>query len=328
VSISRVLCILTSVALLAMICMSELYLVNERARFFCSWLCLLSMLVSENAPAVYATLHPQSETMLQRVRPTFYLILTNHVFLPHTRHANAFVATVVIVSIETFFTIFSRLKCDCEKYVLCFHRCFAVLTDLITRPLTANRPLIGRYAVADLLFYSNCALIGYFVSMMLEIANRRAFLAHRSSIETKFHLNQQLTQQNNLLDACIPRHLCARVKQDLGSALKEWRARRSYPCKPFNELYIEKHGDAIGRQTDRQSIGGHTRSIVSTIRYGVAVQSMYTHQVARRLLLLRLWTAESSAEPRLAYGQHRTRHVGHHTRCAREGQSSGGHANW
>ena len=79
--------------------------------------------------------------------------------------------------------------------------------------------------------------------MMLEIANRRAFLAHRSSIECKFHLNQQLTQQNNLLDACIPRHLCARVKHDLSSALKEWRARRSYPCKPFNELYIEKHAE-------------------------------------------------------------------------------------
>lgn len=73
------------------------------------------MLLSENAPAVYAMLHPFSRILLQRVRPTFYLILTNHVFLPHAKHMHAFAATLLIVSIESGLTVYSRIHSDCER---------------------------------------------------------------------------------------------------------------------------------------------------------------------------------------------------------------------
>lgn len=76
---------------------------------------------------------------------------------------------------------------------------------------------------------------------MLEAANRRAFLVYRSVIEGKFHLNNQLKQQDDLLNTCIPKHLSERVKQDLKQALFEFSINRNLPCKPFNELYIEKY---------------------------------------------------------------------------------------
>lgn len=78
---------------------------------------------------------------------------------------------------------------------------------------------------------------------MLEVANRRAFLVYRSYIEGKFHLNNQLNQQADLLYTCIPKHLSERVKNDLKQALFDFSVNRNLPCKPFNELYIEKFSD-------------------------------------------------------------------------------------
>lgn len=78
---------------------------------------------------------------------------------------------------------------------------------------------------------------------MLEVANRRAFLVYRSCIEGKFHLNNQLKQQDDLLHTCIPKHLSERVKQDLKQALLDFSINRNLPCKPFNELYIEKYNE-------------------------------------------------------------------------------------
>ena len=62
-------------------------------------------------------------------------------------------------------------------------------------------------------------------------------------VEGKFHLNNQLKQQDDLLNTCIPDHLTTRVKQDLKKALFEFSINRNLPCKPFNELYIEKYND-------------------------------------------------------------------------------------
>ena len=98
------------------------------------------------------------------------------------------------------------------------------------------------YTLADFLFHFTCALIGSFINKMLEVANRRAFLVYRSCIEGKFHLNNQLKQQDDLLHTCIPKHnLTERVKQDLKQALFDFAINRNLPCKPFNELYIEKY---------------------------------------------------------------------------------------
>lgn len=99
------------------------------------------------------------------------------------------------------------------------------------------------YTLADFIFHITCALIGYFINTMLEVANRRAFLVYRSCIEGKFHLNNQLKQQNDLLHTCIPKHLTERVKHDLKQALFDFEINRNLPCKPFNELYIEKYNE-------------------------------------------------------------------------------------
>lgn len=99
------------------------------------------------------------------------------------------------------------------------------------------------YTLADMIFHFTCALIGFFINTMLEVANRRAFLVYRSYIEGKFHLNNQLNQQADLLHTCIPKHLSERVKNDLKQALFDFSVNRNLPCKPFNELYIEKYNE-------------------------------------------------------------------------------------
>lgn len=98
------------------------------------------------------------------------------------------------------------------------------------------------YTLADMIFHLTCALIGFFINTMLEVANRRAFLVYRSYVEGKFHLTNQMKQQDDLLHTSIPKHLSERVKDDLKQALFDFHINRNnLPCKPFNELYIEKY---------------------------------------------------------------------------------------
>lgn len=92
---------------------SELYLQQTKSRIACSLLTLILIFTCEYSPSVYGMLHPTSALLLQRIRPTYFLILSNHVFLPHAKPRHAFYCTAVIVSIETGLTIYSRLNSEC-----------------------------------------------------------------------------------------------------------------------------------------------------------------------------------------------------------------------
>lgn len=96
---------------------SELYLQQTVSRVFCSLLTLILIFVCEYSPSVFAMIHPQSALLLQRVRPIYFLILSNHVFLPHARPRHAFYCTAIIILIETGLTIYSRIDSEYAGYV-------------------------------------------------------------------------------------------------------------------------------------------------------------------------------------------------------------------
>lgn len=175
------------------------------------------MIMSEHGGALFALTEEQNVYPVQRIRPTFYLIITNHVFLPFPSRIYACFGTVAIVALELTLTIISRIQSDCQsRFIL-------------------------RYAIADTIFYSVGAFIGFFLTFLLEIADRKAFLDHRRCVESKFKLDYEKGQQDALLNSCLPRHLIERVRNDLKVLINRKDQCLQTRQKPFNELYVEKY---------------------------------------------------------------------------------------
>lgn len=105
--------ILINVLLLVFMLRSELYLRRPKSRILCSLLTLTLAFVCEYTPAVYGVVHEPSKQLLQRIRPTYFLILSNHVFLPYAKSRHAFYSTGTIIVIETALTIYTRLIKEC-----------------------------------------------------------------------------------------------------------------------------------------------------------------------------------------------------------------------
>ncbi|XP_015790697.1 adenylate cyclase type 2 [Tetranychus urticae] len=204
-------------AFLILTCLEEQWLRPRFARIVAALTVLVAMIVSEHGGALFAVTGDKTVYPLQRIRPTFSIILTNHVFLPFPSRIYACIGTLVIVSLELLLTIISRAQSDCAS------------TSII------------RYAVADTIFYSLGAFIGFFLTFLLEIANRKAFLDHRSCVESKFKLDYEKEQQDSLLSSCLPRHLMDRVRNDIKLVIERKERSQRSRQKPFNELYVEKY---------------------------------------------------------------------------------------
>lgn len=112
VAIIRLFSILVNALLLVFMFKSEQYLLQKKSRIFCSLLTLTLAFVCEYSPSLFGVLDTVPVLYL-RIRPTYFLILSNHVFLPHVKSRHAFYCTGFIVAIETALTIYSRLKSSC-----------------------------------------------------------------------------------------------------------------------------------------------------------------------------------------------------------------------
>lgn len=122
VPIIRIFSIVISILLLVLMFRSELYLRQSTSRILCSLLTLTVSFACEYTLAIYAVVQTNQEEqqeeqreqqLLQRIRPTYFLILSNHVFLPYAKSRHAFYGTGTIIAIETALTIYSRLKSNC-----------------------------------------------------------------------------------------------------------------------------------------------------------------------------------------------------------------------
>lgn len=103
--------------------------------------------------------------------------------------------------------------------------------------------MIPKFAVADVIFYVFSALFGFYMTFLLEITNRRAFMDHRCCVESTFKLDYEQEQQEQLLNSCLPRHLIESVRKDIRDVISKLvRHQRTSP-KPFNKLFVEKYKD-------------------------------------------------------------------------------------
>ena len=212
----RATAIIVHIAFFVLTCLDEKWLRPVPSRIIAAVTVLIAMIFSEHGAALY-TLADEDSSSMQRIRPTFYLIITNHVFLPFPSRIYGFISSIIIILIEVTLTVNTRLMSTCP-------------TDTIYR-----------YVVADLIFYITSGAIGFILTYLLEIANRRAFLDHRRCIQSKFKLEMEKEQQDRLLTSCLPAHLADRVRNDIRQVISTMQKDQQIPPRPFNELYVEKY---------------------------------------------------------------------------------------
>ncbi|XP_054165902.1 adenylate cyclase type 2-like [Oppia nitens] len=79
------------------------------------------------------------------------------------------------------------------------------------------------------------------MSFLLEIAIRKAFINHRSCIESTFKLDLEREQQEQLLNSCFPKHLIDDVRNDIRTTISQIARQELIPMRPFNKLYVKKY---------------------------------------------------------------------------------------
>ena len=176
----------------------------------------------------------------KRVRPVYYLIVCNELLLPYPTPAYSVVTTVLIVVCELTVTLVwpNLPDSNCRE-----------LTPFDEYPMNSTVTWQNyydhyKYITSDALFYLFAFGAAYYVKHLIEIVVRRAFLDHRHSVESKFKLNFERDQQEQLLSSCLPQHLMKRVRRDIRAKF-ELNSKNSENSisRPFSELYIEKYQD-------------------------------------------------------------------------------------
>lgn len=217
--IMRATAILIYAAFFALAWHEEEWLKPQLSRAIAAVMILITMIFAEYGTALYLSSSQHNQSFyLQKIRPAFYLIVASHVFLPFPNRCYACVASLFITTIEVCLTFRTRVSGDCPS------------SDAY------------RYAIADSVFYLAAAFIGYLLTHLLEIANRRGFLDHKKCVESKLKLDLEKEKEEHLLNSCIPKHLTERVRNDIKSVVTTIRSdiKMANP-RPFNELYMEKY---------------------------------------------------------------------------------------
>lgn len=215
----RMTAILIYLAFFALAWHEEEWLKPKLSRTVAAVMILITMLFAEYGTALYSSCSPHNESFyLQKIRPAFYLIVANHVFLPYPNRCMACAGSITITVVEVSLTLRTRMASECPKSES------------------------YRYAVADFIFYFIAAVTGYLLTHLLEIANRRGFLDHKKCVESKLKLDFEKEKEEQLLNSCIPKHLTERVRNDIKSIVTRMQADLKIQSpRPFNELYMEKY---------------------------------------------------------------------------------------
>ncbi|RWS16807.1 adenylate cyclase type 6-like isoform 1, partial [Dinothrombium tinctorium] len=218
-AIIRISSLIVFISFFILTCLDELWLRPKSSRIIAAVTVLIAMISAEYGDMLFVLAGDTKSFSMGKIRPTFYMILINHVFLPFPSKIYACISTAWIIVLELLITTLSRfqLYCDCS------------LNEAI------------RFTVADAVFHLMSGCIGFFLMYALEIANRKAFLDHRSCVESKIKLDHETEQQNQLLGSCIPKHLTERVREDIRTIIQTVNTDQKIPHRPFNELYVEKY---------------------------------------------------------------------------------------
>lgn len=177
----------------------------------------MAMIFSEYGASLFALTLNDRNYSLQRIRPTFYLITSVHILLPFSSKTHSWIASIFIILMELYLTFHQRNE------------------------MTCSNQFITIFTIADVMFYLFSSSFGFYMNILLEIANRHSFMNHRSCVESTFKLDYEQDQQEQLLNTIIPRHLTDTVKADIRTMISKIAMQETITPKPFNKLYVEKY---------------------------------------------------------------------------------------
>ncbi|XP_057588880.1 adenylate cyclase type 1 [Hippopotamus amphibius kiboko] len=103
---------------------------------------------------------------------------------------------------------------------------------LVTATLVpAKRPRLWRTLGANALLFLGVNMYGFFVRILAERSQRKAFLQARNCIEDRLRLEDENEKQERLLMSLLPRNVAMEMKEDF---LKP-------PERIFHKIYIQRH---------------------------------------------------------------------------------------
>lgn len=216
---------------------NEKWFQSEFARAMASITVLLAMLHAEYGGFLFTLGGDKDNFKWKRVRPVYYLIVCNELLLPYPTPAYSAVTTLLIVVCELTVTLLWPNPSDSN------------CTELTPFPLNSTATFKDyydhyKYITSDALFYLFAFCAAFYVKHLIEIVVRRAFLDHRHSVESRYKLNFEREQQEQLLSSCLPQHLMKRVRNDIRAKFEmNSQDSQNSISRPFSELYIEKYHD-------------------------------------------------------------------------------------
>ncbi|XP_038051898.1 adenylate cyclase type 3-like [Patiria miniata] len=90
---------------------------------------------------------------------------------------------------------------------------------------------LGAQLAANLMMYACSMIVGCIVFLMADRKQRRAFVETKAALEIKLTLQEQSTQQEELLLSVLPKHVADDMMEDMGTVNKG----------QFNRIYIQRH---------------------------------------------------------------------------------------
>ena len=103
------------IAFFILTCFEEHWLRPQLSRVIAAVTILMAMIISEHGTALFMFTNDKITYPLQRIRPTFYIIITIHLFLPFPSRAYSLIGTILVVSLELSMSITARIKFDTES---------------------------------------------------------------------------------------------------------------------------------------------------------------------------------------------------------------------
>nr|XP_020479342.1 adenylate cyclase type 3-like [Monopterus albus] len=99
-------------------------------------------------------------------------------------------------------------------------------------------PMLARQLLANIMLYLGAAIVGVMSYYMSDRKYRTAFSEARQSLEVKLTLEEQSTQQEELLLSILPKHIADEMLQGMKNQANQKEVQRQ---QQFNTMYMYRH---------------------------------------------------------------------------------------
>ncbi|XP_077366742.1 adenylate cyclase type 3 [Festucalex cinctus] len=195
---------------------------------------------------------PKSAVWRGAVPYVLWLMVTVHVLcytglnFQHVSHASDSVGWQAFFSFSTFLTLPLNLAAllllsgfSCGIHILVLGLTVAQRFDN-----SLQGPSLVRQLLANVMLYLCAAAVGVVSYYMSDRKYRTAFLEARQSLEVKLTLEEQSTQQEELLLSILPKHIADEMLQGLKNQANENEVQQLQKQKQqqqFNTMYMYRH---------------------------------------------------------------------------------------